>query len=160
MEISFEKELDTSLCRMRSRDHWLHWIHPANGPLPELLGEFWAEDHQSQKFGAFIGAAWLTEKSVITAIEALPINEEGDVSLGSRILRTYCWKPKDSFLICDGCGVLVPTFEGEDDWDWKRDTMIEILKESVILSINRKTGSIMRGQDVPLPSRKKGTKVP
>ena len=154
MDITYEKDLPSDLGHKMKGGQWLNWIHPSHGPFPDLLGELRAttEDRAS---GAFIGAAWLTEQAILTAVEALELNGDGDVWLGSRILRTYRWKPDEQGMVCGSRKVRVigrPDEVGEEDveeeWAWKRGVMIGVLMESVWLNVNTKVGEIMRGTEL------------
>jgi len=155
LDITYEKDLPPDLGqRMRGREQWLNWLHPVHGPFPDLLGELRATMEDNAR-GAFIGAAWLTEKAILTAIEAVEMNEERDIGLGSRILRTYRWTPNGGGPAVMVCGArMVPVPEQvlpespDDEWAWKRGIMISVLRESVWLNINTKVGEIMRGNEL------------
>jgi len=127
MPITFTKK------RTVSRGN-LHWLSPAFAPEPDLVGILTYDEHY------FVGAAWTTEKGVISAIEE--VKRDGQPR---GILQTHFWKlvkgARGTVFVCKRHHV--PFHEPLDDVDvdvWREEILQRILESGVVLTLTTTLG--------------------
>lgn len=118
-------------------------LHPAFGPLPDLVGHLACQGEE------FIVCLWDTPQAILVMLEMLkdddpdpdapliPIDEA--YKMRGFILQTYRWSVTDEGLLCQGRLVMPPEHGGSDVL-WERTMYRMIMKESLRIAATTPVG--------------------